>query len=148
VRGRVRGGAALGALVGALAAAGIASATFAASRSAGPLPVATASVSAPAGLAWTDDCNNHGPSKWNYVRLDWGASGSSFVNGYEILRGNGLAGTRSVIATVSGLGTTTWTDTTVNDQTPYNYSVRATYAGWESPDSNVVAQTTLRSNCK
>jgi hypothetical protein len=145
-RGKV--GAALGVLAGAFAAAGVASATFTSSQSAGPLPVATASVAAPGGLTWTDDCSNRGATKWNDVRLDWSASASSFVTGYEILRGNGLSGARSVVATVPGLATTTWTDTTVQSQSPYNYSVRAIYGGWESPDSNVLAQTVLAPNCK
>jgi hypothetical protein len=148
VLGRGRVGAALGVLASAFAVAGVASATFSASQTAGPLPVATASVEAPGGLTWTDDCNNTGKTKWNNVQLKWGATASSFVTGYEIMRGNGSSGTRQVVGTVSGLATTTWSDATVQPNSPYNYSVRATYAGWESPDSNVVAQTVSGPNCK
>ena len=71
-----------------------------------------------------------------------------FATGYEIWRGSGLSGTRTLIATVSGLGTTTWTDTTVAESSPYNYALRAVYGGWSSPDSGPVAQTTPKSaNC-
>jgi hypothetical protein len=149
LRGRARVAAAAGALAVALVAAGVASATFSSSQSTGPQTVATASLAAPAGLVWTSDCKSTGNPKWNYVQLDWAATSSTFATGYEILRGSGLSGTRTVIATVSGPGTTTWTDTTVSGNSQYNYAVRATYGGWESPDSTVVAQTTPSSNnCK
>ena len=148
MRGRARLAAAAAAVAVALALVGVASATFSTSQSTGPQTLATASVAAPAGLTWTSDCQSKGSTKWNYVRLDWTATASSFATGYEIWRGSGLSGTRTLIATVSGLGTTTWTDTTVAESSPYNYAVRAVYGGWSSPDSGPVAQTTPKSaNC-
>ena len=63
-----------------------------------------------------------------------------------ILRGNGLCGTRTLVATVSGLGTTTWTDTDVAAAAPTTMPCAPPTAAGRAPTRARVAQTTPSSN--
>jgi len=62
------------------------------------------------------------------VSVTWTASTSSGVTGYQISRGTSSSGPFTVLASVTGAATTSYTDTTVVSGTTYYYVV-ATVAG-------------------
>jgi len=127
---------------GALAA--VASASWSTQVNAGPLIVSAATVSSPGGLTAASNCvrNRH-----NWVTLNWTATPSTFADGYQIFRALG-AGTPVSIATVSGLGTVTYTDKGVSAQRTYSYTVQASCLGWRSVSSNTATITTPNSKCQ
>jgi hypothetical protein len=130
-------------LLGGMLAA-VASASWSTQADAGPLTVSAATVSPPSGLIATPNCvrNRH-----NWVALSWTATPSAFASGYEIFRALG-AGTPVSIATVSGLGTVTYTDKGVSASRTYSYTVQASYLGWRSVSSNTATITTPKRNCQ
>ena len=73
-----------------------------------------------------------GPS----VALTWTATSSTWADGYEVLRSLLAGGPYTSVALVSGVNTTTYTDSTVLFSTTYRYVVRATKAAWRSALSN------------
>lgn len=82
-----------------------------------------------------------------HVDLSWTASSSTFADGYEIFRSTTAGGPYTSLGTVSGQGTTTFTDTTPTLSTTYYYVVQAKRNLWLSPDSNEATVTTLKRNC-
>ena len=137
----------IGAGVLALAGATLASAMFTTTATGGPMPLTTATLAAPAGLAATARCTIGLPTTVA-VDLSWTATSSTFADGYEILRSTtGAGGPYVSLGTVSGRTTTTYTDSTVTFSTTYNYVVRAKKNNWRSGNSNVVSATTKNSLC-
>jgi hypothetical protein len=81
------------------------------------------------------------------VALTWTATSSTWADGYEILRSLVAGGPYASIATVSGVNTATYTDSTVLFSTVYRYVVRATKASWRSALSNEASITTPSPAC-
>ena len=130
-------------VLGGLLAA-VASAAWSSQAGAGPLTVSAGTVAPPSGLAAASNCvrNAH-----NWVRLTWTATPSTFADGYQIFRKSG-AGAPVAIATVSGQGTVTYTDKSVNSRTSYSYTAQASYLGWRSTSSNTATITTPNNRCQ
>ena len=129
--------------IGGLLAA-VASASWTSQAVAGSLTVSAGTVSPASGLAAARNCVR---SKHDWVNLTWTATPSTFADGYEIFRATG-AGTPVSIATVSGLGTVSYTDNTVAFSTSYLYTVQASYWGWRSIASNAAPITTPNNRCR
>lgn len=120
-------------------------ASFTSAPSAPSMTVSTATLAAPSGLGATN--TNCVVLTSTQVRLDWTATSSSWADGYEILRALVSGGPYTAIGTVSGQGTTTYTDTTVTFSLTYHYVVRATRNNWRSGDSNQASITTPGALC-
>jgi hypothetical protein len=133
----------VGALAVALTVVSVASATFNASATAGPMSVQTATLNPPTALSATPTCVILGAVT---VQLSWTATTSGFADGYEVLRSI-APGPYISIGTVSGRTTTSYTDTGVTRSTTYNYVVRATKNNWRSVDSNEASATTKSALC-
>lgn len=73
--------------------------------------------------------------------LSWTASTSSWASGYEIARSTVSGGPYTVIATVTGVATTTYTDSPPAFSTTYYYAVRATKHAWRSIDATASRRT-------
>ncbi len=117
--------------------------------SAGPLPVSSATIVAPAGAAATTSaCTKHDATTIQ-IAVSWTATSSTFATGYTIKRGTAAGGPFTSVGSVSGRTTVTWTDTTgaLALSTNYYYVVDATFANWTSPDSNVATVLTPDTNC-
>ena len=100
------------------------------------LAVSTGSLAGPASLTGTAGCTRLRAE----VRLSWPQPTSTFATGYAVLRKT--ASTAYVqIATVSGIGTTAYTDTTPERNTTYDFQVRAVFQQWTG-SSPVLAVTT------
>lgn len=90
----------------------------------------TTTVAPPADLAVSDNV------------LTWTATTTAFATGYSIHWSDASAGPYTQIGTVSGRGTTTYTDTAQPIGTSY-YLVRALAHNWISGNSNVVSTTNV-----
>lgn len=99
--------AALGAVLVAGAGARPAAADFATSVDGGPMSVATATLAAPGGLSASRSCTS---ATTLGTDLSWSASTSAATTGYSILRSTASAGPFSAVGAVSGISTTTYTD--------------------------------------
>jgi hypothetical protein len=136
---------ALAVAVGAPVALG----AWSSSVSAGPLPVSSATIAAPTGAAASvSACTKHDATALR-VAVTWTATSSAFASGYTIKRGTAAGGPLTVVGSVGGQGTVTWTDATgaLSFSTTYYYVVDATFANWTSSDSNAASVATLDSNC-
>lgn len=76
------------------------------------------------------------------VDLQWTASTTAFVTGYDVYRSDAPAGARVLVGSV-GAGTLVLTDATLAPATTYYYVVRAVASGWVSAESMQVMATTL-----
>lgn len=122
-----------------------ASAGFDSAPSAPSMSVSTATLAAPASLtASNGTCQ---PLVSTAVNLSWTATSSTFADGYEIFRSLISGSAYTSIATVSGHGTTTYTDPSPLFATTYYYVVQATKSNWRSPNSNEAAVTTPSTLC-
>jgi hypothetical protein len=122
-----------------------AGATFSTAPAAPSMSVATATLAAPTSLsAQTVNCVALTSTQ---VKLTWTATSSTWADGYEILRGVLAGGPYTSLGTVSGQGTTTYTDTTVLFASVYKYVVKATKLNWRSAVSNEVSFTTPTTLC-
>lgn len=81
------------------------------------------------------------------IPLTWTASASAWADGYEVQRSLVSGGPYTSVATVSGAGTTTYTDGPLTFSTTYYYVVRTTKAAWRSVASNQASLTTLSLLC-
>jgi hypothetical protein len=125
------------ALILAATIAPLALAGFASAIAAGAQTLTSATLAAPTGL--NVSCPN-GPTT-----LSWTATGSSYADGYDVLRGTTSGGPYPTSFHVSGRTTTTYTDTTTNGTLVYYYVARATKNNWRSANT---AQVTIdTSNC-
>ena len=77
------------------------------------------------------------------VNLTWTQTSSSFADGYEVLRSTTNGGPYSSVGTVSGAGTTAYSDTTVAALTTYYYVVEAKRQLWRSQSSNQATVSTI-----
>lgn len=73
--------------------------------------------------------------------LSWTATTSSWATGYEIARSTTAGGPYTVIATVSGVSTTTYTDGPLAFSTTFYYAIRSTKNVWRSTDATVSRKT-------
>lgn len=82
------------------------------------------------------------------VVLAWTPSASGIADGYEVFRSLKSGGPYTLIATVPGGMTATYTDSSVPQFTTYYYVVRATRNLWRSAYSNEVSILRQKTNCK
>ncbi len=132
-------------------AAPVALAGWSSTLSAGPLPVSSATIAAPTGAAATTigaACTAHVTSSIQ-VNVSWTATASTFATGYNILRGTAAGGPFTLVGSVSGRTTVTFTDATgtLALSTNYYYVVASTFANWSSGNSNVATVLTPDKNC-
>jgi hypothetical protein len=69
------------------------------------------------------------------VEASWTATASAFADGYQVFRSSTSGGPYTLIGTVAGRTTTSFTDTDVTFLTTYHYVVKATRNLWRSPNS-------------
>ncbi len=141
--------AALAAIAVALTAAVPALAGWSSPVDAGSLSVATASLTAPTGVAAAIAACTPRQATSLTVNVTWVAT-SSPAAGYTILRGTRVSGPFTAVGSVVGVGTAAWTDTTgkLKFSTAYYYVVQSTVQSWTSPVSATASVTTPRSkNC-
>lgn len=81
------------------------------------------------------------------IVLNWTASTTLAVTGYEILRATASAGPYSPVGTVSGRTVETYTDTPLSFATTYHYVLRSIKENWRSIETAPVSRTTRSSNC-
>lgn len=79
--------------------------------------------------------------------LTWTATPSTWADGYEIARSLLSGGPYTVIATVSGRTTVSYTDSGLLFSTTYHYVVRATKGAWRSVDTAQSSRTTRSAVC-
>lgn len=80
------------------------------------------------------------------IVLTWTATPTAWASGYEIARRTASADAYTVIATVAGRTTTTYTDGPLFFSTTYHYAIRSTRHGWRSTDA-IVSRTTRSAFC-
>lgn len=91
----------------------------------------------PTGLGATAGCDGYSPR----VDLSWTESTTTDADGYDIRRGP--SGSESFLASVLGLLTTTYEDTSVSSETTYSYEVVTTLGSWTSdPAGNPTVSVT------
>ncbi len=73
--------------------------------------------------------------------LSWTATSSSWASGYEIARSTTAGGPFTVIATVSGVSTTTYTDGPLASSTTFYYAIRSMKSTWRSANATVSRKT-------
>jgi len=132
-------------------AAPFALADFGSSVDAGSLAVSSASLAAPTGVAAATGACTAFKARKLTVTVTWVATTSPEATGYVILRSSSSdAGPYTQVATVPGIGTTTWTDATgaLSFSKPYWYVVQSTVAGWTSPPSATAPVTTPSFFCR
>ena len=107
--------------------------------------VSSATLAAPAGTtASRSTCT---PLLQAQVLISWTATSSTFADGYQVLRSTTSGGPYTSVGTVSGRGTTSFTDATVAFSTTYHYVVQATRNQWRSPNSTQASVTTPNVLC-
>ena len=129
-----------------LAAAPAAFGAYTSAAAAGPEALASAMLAAPTGLAAANGACIQ--NKSIQVNLSWTATDSNFADGYRILRSTTSGGPYSLIASVSGLGTTTYTDTGAAFSSTYYYVVQAKKNAWTSTNSGEASLTTPNNHCR
>ena len=132
-----------------LAAAAPALAGWSSPVDAGSLAVSSATLAAPTGVAAANAACTPRQRTSQTVLVTWTATASPGATGYSILRGTRSTGPFTAIGTVSGIGTTSWTDATgqLRFSTAYYYVVEATVQSWTSPVSAVATVTTRSNRC-
>jgi hypothetical protein len=123
----------------AVASATPAVATFTSAHPVANLSVTTNSLAAPTGASASGGCNG---LLGYHVSLSWTATSSTWADGYQIARSTTNGGPYTVVATVPGRTTTTYTNTGLALLTTYYYVIRATKHTWTSPNSNQASATT------
>jgi len=130
--------------VAAVFLAGTAYASFSTSVSNGA-SISSGQLVAPTGLAAAHGtCNTLVNDS---VNLSWTATTATIADGYEIFRGTANGGPYSSIGTVSGLNTTTYTDSGRPFLTTYYYVVQAKRNNWRSANSGQASITTRTNVC-
>ncbi len=129
---------AAGVALGALGAAATAGASYTDSTSAAATYTAGALQPATAPAATAGTCSTVTGDR---TVLTWTATTSTWASGYEIARSTTAGGPYTVIATVSGVGTTTYNDGPLAFSTTYYYAIRATKHQWRSADATVSRKT-------
>jgi hypothetical protein len=110
-----------------------------------PQQVSTATLQPPTGTgAAQGDCV---PVLTIEVDVTWTATASTFADGYQVFRSATSGGPYTLIGTVAGRTTTTFTDADVTFLTTYHYVVQATRNLWRSADSTQASFTTPTPLC-
>ena len=81
------------------------------------------------------------------VDVTWTATASTFADGYRVFRSATSGGPYTLIGTVAGRTTTTFTDADVTFLTTYHYVVQATRNLWRSANSAQASYTTPTPAC-
>ena len=81
------------------------------------------------------------------IVLDWTASTTADITGYEILRATASAGPYSPVATVTGREVQTYTDTSVSFATTYHYVLRSIAGNWLSVQTAPTSRATRSPQC-
>lgn len=81
------------------------------------------------------------------INVTWTPTASTWADGYQIARSLVSGGPYTVVATVTGQGTSTYLDSALLFSTTYHYVVRATKGQWRSVDSAQVSRTTKNVLC-
>jgi hypothetical protein len=124
----------------------VASAAWTSAKTAGPLPVATATLGVPTGLAVTvASCTARSRFVLHFA---WTAPGSApGLDGYQVYESTSATGPFTTLsATVSGTGTSVNTGNRTDWQVLTYFIVRSTARGWWSANSAIVSRTTPRRN--
>lgn len=97
----------------------------------------------------TNPAATHGPcTPLNAsITVSWTPTTSAWADGYEILGSLVATGPFTPVATVNGVGTTSYTVNGLSFATTYHYVVKATKANWRSAATAVVSRTTLSALC-
>lgn len=80
------------------------------------------------------------------IVLSWKVTTSSWATGYEVARSTTAGGPYTVIATVSGVATVTYTNGPLAFSTTYYYAVRSMKSSWRSTDATA-SRTTRNTVC-
>ncbi len=99
----------------------------------------TAVLSPPTGLAAAVGICTLGNG--DRIALSWTATASGWATGYEIARSTSAGGPFSVVATVTGISTTSYTDGPLAFSTTFYYAVRSTKSAWRSVDATASKKT-------
>lgn len=83
----------------------------------------------------------------NEIVVSWTRTASTWADGYEVLRSTTSGGPYSVVATVAGQATESYTDSGLAFSTTYHYVVRATRGSWRSDTTAQVSRKTRSSLC-
>lgn len=81
------------------------------------------------------------------IVVSWTTTSSTRADGYEILRSITSGGPYSVVGTVAGQTTGTYTDSPLAFSTSYYYAVRAAKNNWRSAATVEVSRTTRSTFC-
>jgi hypothetical protein len=81
------------------------------------------------------------------VEVTWTATASTFADGYQVFRSATSGGPYTLVGTVAGRTTTSFTDTDVTFLTTYHYVVQATRDLWRSGNSTQASFTTPTPAC-
>ena len=81
------------------------------------------------------------------ITVTWTATASTWADGYEIRRSVVSGGPYTVVGTVSGRTTTSFTNGSLLFSTTYYYVVRSTKGAWRSADAAQVSRTTRTALC-
>lgn len=129
--------------IGGLVAALLLSATSVAEAGLGDTFAATTSYGTGVLAPVTGLSAAAGPCSWSGDKtvLTWTASASPWADGYEVARSTASGGPHTVIATVAGGASVSYTDSPPSFSTTYYYAVRATKHGWRSSDATVSRRT-------
>ena len=98
----------------------------------------------------TNPAAAHGPCTLGVaasVTVSWTATVSTWAGGYEIRASLLSGGPYSVVGTVAGRTTTSFTVTGLPFATTYHYVVSATKGNWRSAPTAQVSRTTLSPLC-
>lgn len=79
--------------------------------------------------------------------VNWTASTSTWAGGYDVLRSTTSGGPYTVVGQVSGVDTTSYTDTGLLFQQTYHYVVRSFASSWTSVPTVEVSVTTRTAAC-
>ncbi len=79
--------------------------------------------------------------------VSWTRTASPWADGYEVLRSTTSGGPYSVVGSVTGQATESYTDSGLAFATTYHYVVRATKASWRSAPTAQVSRTTRSALC-
>lgn len=141
---RERATSVLAVLTALLLTASVASASFLDGQS------ASATLSTDTLLPPTNPATAHGPCTLGLVAsitVSWTATASTWADGYEVRASLVSGGPYSVVGTVAGRTTTSYTVTGLPFATTYHYVVSATKGNWRSAPTAQVSRTTLSALC-
>ncbi len=81
------------------------------------------------------------------IVVSWTRTTSTWADGYEILRSTTSGGPYSVVGTVAGQATESYTSSLLAFSTTYYFVVRATKGAWRSAATSEVSRTTRTTLC-